>query len=231
MKEKWLAFSAKFEAFEPRERVLLAGAVLAFVYFLWEFTFYSSRVEAREILEAQQQSAQQTLVRAQAEQKVLSGLVGRDAFASLRRELTALQQSTSEMDAKLQGLSAGLVSPADLPLVLREVLGARPRVRLLSLQTLPAEEIILQPKSTVAAQVSTPDQPQTGTAKLYKHGVNIVLESSFGATLEYLQALESANWQFYWDNLDYQVKNYPLAQISLDVYTLSAVGGGLHAAN
>lgn len=231
MKEKWLVFSAKFEAFEPRERVLLAGAVLAFVYFLWEFTFYNSRVEAREILETQQQTAQQSLVRAQAEQKVLSGLLARDPFANLRRELTALQQSTAELDAKLQSLSAGLVSPADLPLVLREVLNARPRVRLLRLQTLPAEEITLQPKTTVAAPVSAADQPEPGAAKLYKHGVNIVLESSFGSTLEYLQALEKANWQFYWENLHYQVKNYPLAHISLDVYTLSAVGGGLNATN
>lgn len=231
MKEKWLVFSAKFEAFEPRERVLLAGAVLAFVYFLWEFTFYNSRVEAREILEAQQQTAQQSLVRAQAEQKVLSGLLARDPFANLRRELTALQQSTAELDVKLQGLSAGLVSPADLPLVLREVLNARPRVRLLSLQTLPAEEITLQPKSTVAAAVIAADQPEPSAARLYKHGVNIVLESNFAATLEYLQALEKADWQFYWDNLQYRVKNYPLAHISLDVYTLSAVGGGLHATN
>ncbi len=233
MKEKWLLASGRFEAFETRERLLLVGAALAFIYFVWEFTFYNPRAEAKELLEFQQQTVSQNLRRAEAEQTVFASFSGRDPFMALRNELAELQQKVADFDKQLQTLSAGLISPADLPLVLREVLAAKPKVRLLSLETLPAEEIMLREwqDDTRSGTAATALEQDSETPRLYRHGVNIVLESSFAATLDYLRTLEGASWQFYWDTLQYQVKKYPLAQVSVNVYTLSAAGGGLHGAH
>lgn len=228
LKEKWQQWSGRFDSLEQRERLLIAGAALAFVYCLWEFTFYSGRREARATLEAEQQIALESISRAEAERAVLTGLAQRDPFASLRRELIELQQTAESVDKKLQALSAGLVAATDLPLVLKTVLESRPQVQLLSLQALPVEELALPsaeaqtPVAQASVQESAADKPPV----LYRHGVQVVLRSGFAATLDYLAALEQGSWQFYWEQLDYQVKNYPLAEVTLHVYTLSATRGG-----
>jgi len=39
--------------------------------------------------------------------------------------------------------------------------------------------------------------------------------------LEYLQKLEQLPNKFYWHRFDYQVLEYPKAQVSINIYTLS----------
>ena len=40
-------------------------------------------------------------------------------------------------------------------------------------------------------------------------------------TVNYLKSLESLPWRFSWDSVDYQVKQYPVAETTLRLYTLS----------
>jgi MSHA biogenesis protein MshJ len=41
------------------------------------------------------------------------------------------------------------------------------------------------------------------------------------ATLRYLSVLESLPWHFIWDNIEYHVTDYPQAEITIRIYTLS----------
>ncbi|MCP5077110.1 MAG: MSHA biogenesis protein MshJ, partial [Psychromonas sp.] len=43
----------------------------------------------------------------------------------------------------------------------------------------------------------------------------------YNAIYQYLLNVESLQEKFYWYSLDYQVSNYPLAEVTIQIYTLS----------
>ncbi|MDP6415432.1 MAG: MSHA biogenesis protein MshJ, partial [Gammaproteobacteria bacterium] len=59
------------------------------------------------------------------------------------------------------------------------------------------------------------------TATFYKHGFEIEFEGTYFACLEYLRAVESLPWRFYWQVLELTVDEYPSNRIRLEVSTLS----------
>ncbi len=56
---------------------------------------------------------------------------------------------------------------------------------------------------------------------IYKHGLAVTFTGGYMDTLDYLKKLEALPWHFNWDSLNYQVKQYPIAETTLQVYTLS----------
>jgi MSHA biogenesis protein MshJ len=55
----------------------------------------------------------------------------------------------------------------------------------------------------------------------YRHGLEIEVEGSYAACLEYLNAIESLPWRLYWQVLELDVIDYPLNRIRIEVGTLS----------
>jgi MSHA biogenesis protein MshJ len=90
--------------------------------------------------------------------------------------------------------------------VLQDMLKKSSGLKLVKLETLP---------------VTTLTGSKQEQSWIYRHGLSITLSGSFFNTLNYLQSLESLPWRFNWDKIDYQVKEYPVAETSLQVYTLS----------
>jgi len=56
---------------------------------------------------------------------------------------------------------------------------------------------------------------------LYRHGVEIRLEGSYGQLQAYLAQLEKMPQHLLWGQLSYRVIDYPKAEMTLTVYTLS----------
>ena len=56
---------------------------------------------------------------------------------------------------------------------------------------------------------------------IFRHGVALEVEGSYLDLLDYLVALEKLPQQVYWGNLQLNVKNYPKAVMSVEIYTLS----------
>jgi MSHA biogenesis protein MshJ len=68
-------------------------------------------------------------------------------------------------------------------------------------------------------------ESESVSAGIYKHTVVLRVSGSYFELLDFLQILESSQWHFYWEQLDYRVTNYPNADILLRVYTLGAEKG------
>ena len=60
---------------------------------------------------------------------------------------------------------------------------------------------------------------------VYKHSVVLSVSGGYFAVLDYFKSLEAMPWQFYWQGMDYVVDEYPHANVTLEVFTLSAVIG------
>ena len=66
------------------------------------------------------------------------------------------------------------------------------------------------------------DDDAARVASVFRHGVEIRLRGGYLSTLRYLEALEALPWRFFWDSLEYEVTEYPIAEITFILHTLSS---------
>jgi len=123
-----------------------------------------------------------------------------------RNKLTALKAEHSRLQ-ELMMHDKSLVPPQLMAIALSDILNRNNQLSLIKLDTLPA----------TALTESKQSQPN----KIYKHGLSITFSGSYLDTLNYLKALESLPWHFIWESIDYQVIDYPTAETTIRVYTLS----------
>ena len=102
--------------------------------------------------------------------------------------------------------------------VLEDMLKRRRQLTLTRLENLPSEPLLEQPADESPAETA-------GQRNLYRHPLRIELTGSYLEALAYLQSLEQLPRKLYWQDLSVSVEDYPLARISVTVYTLSLKEG------
>lgn len=148
-----------------------------------------------------------------------------DPDATKKRRIDTLQNDIIKLDDALAELSHGLVAADSLAKVLEDVLLRSTDLTLLKVQTLPVQALELATADTVKAAANSAELTQSVSAGVFKHSVLIRVEGDYFELLGYLQSLEQLSWRFYWDQLNYNVADYPRAVIDVRVYTLSAEEG------
>jgi MSHA biogenesis protein MshJ len=56
---------------------------------------------------------------------------------------------------------------------------------------------------------------------IYRHPLRLEFEGAYFDVLAYLAELERGPWEFGWRQLNYQVREYPVAEVTLEIETLS----------
>lgn len=217
MKAQWRLYSARFDALQMRERVLLSLSSLAVIYLLWDALLLGPLLEQRRHHDDRLAGLRQQLDSLQAEASGLAQSSRRDPDAGQKRLVENLRQQLSALEQQRSALSTGLVAAAQMPQILRQVLQGTGKLQLLSLQTLAVEELSLR----------RPEGGEAVGSGVYKHTVVLTLRGGYFEVVDYLRALEQLPWRFYWEQLAYQVEDYPDGRVDLHVYTLSAQKGML----
>lgn len=223
--------SGRFNALTLRERLLLLVALLVVLYMGWD------RFSWQPLVQKQQQLSQR-LAEASQQQKLvqveLNGLMvraSRDPDKENRRLRDQLKAQLQRLEQQMRSATADLVEPGQMSRMLEQMLLANPELRLLSLKTLGVEALGVgkqsdEPGKTAgpASQAARQDDARAG-ALVYRHRVELRFSGSYFATLEYLQALERLRGRLFWDSVEYQVADYPEAEVTLVIYTLSLSRG------
>lgn len=243
IKDRWDALGEKFNNLEMRERVLISLGVLAAIYMLWDFAFATPFARQQATLQVRYDNANRELQKLTAQEQVLVKALTNDPNAAKRREMHRLEEQLHGIDVQLEQMSVGLIPASDLPVVLRDVLRESSSLELLGLESLQPEKLELAQKpvtddardQAVAAAQNQNSSSENVDARLreervigvYKHGVRLTLAGDYFSVLAYLQRLEDLPWRLYWDTLEYEVRQYPRARVTLEVYTLSTGKGAL----
>jgi MSHA biogenesis protein MshJ len=74
-------------------------------------------------------------------------------------------------------------------------------------------------RNTTPDSLTADEDPSAVT--FYRHGLEIEVEGSYAACLDYLNAIEALPWRLYWQVLELDVIDYPLNRIRIEVGTLS----------
>jgi len=108
-----------------------------------------------------------------------------------------------------------MVPAQQMPMLL-QVLLAEGELQLVSL-------LNTKPLPFVAVAVAAREESSTlaGASQLFKHGLTIKLRGRYMAVLEYLKELEAQEWKFIWRSMTYEVLDYPIGELELNIQTLS----------
>lgn len=203
-----------------RERGLIFLCALAVVFMLWNFLFYGVAASHQKDLEAQLNSIKTQNQTLSAQIATILSAATIDPDQDKKSTIVQLEAELAVLDSQLNSLSQGLVSAEHLPQILQDVLLKTGELTLVQLQTLPVQELQL------AVLDPATDGKDVGTgAGVFKHEVRLRVTGSYFQLLLFFQTLEKYKWRFYWDQLDYDLAQYPRANIELRVYTLSAEEG------
>lgn len=207
------ALENRFNGLSLRERVFIAIAIgllllMSAQWLVFAPTIVSIRAERKQQQDigVQREQLMQELASAQARlaqrQQIAPG-------ANQQQQLDALNQ-------ELSTLAEAMVPPEKMADLLRDVLTRHQGLQLIELLKLP-----VLPLATPATKTAAP----TAVIALYEHKLQLRLRGSYADTLRYLQALEQSGWRLYWQTLDYQVEDYPHAQVSIELATLGKEEG------
>jgi MSHA biogenesis protein MshJ len=225
MKQLWANYAEFFNSRTIREQVILCLSLLAIVYFIWMFLFVTPLSEERRAFKQRYELAQTENKKITAERDIFIQALSNNPGTRKQKEIQDLKTNLASLDKEVEALSAGLISAARLPLVIRDLLKQRDSLELLGLVALPPESLKLNGEEENQVQKLNQDESDIKGVTIYKHRVVFRLRGRYRDIYSYLYDLENLGWQFYWEQLDYHVEHYPKAVVQLEAYTLSTGRG------
>lgn len=219
LNERWQVLGKRFDAQSSRERGLIAAALVGGVLLLG-FTLLVDPASARaRLAQKQTDQAASELANLQAQLQAVRAQLQIDPDAGRRSEVEGLRQDLAAADIAMKQIQNGLVPPEEMNALLERLLSKNTGLRLLSLKSLQPVNLA----ESVAESMRGTDKsvPASTGLGLFRHGVELKLEGGYAELHNWLRQLEEAPQKVLWGDVRYVVTDYPRAQVTLTVYTLS----------
>ena len=220
MKQQWEKISAKVDAMSMRERALIFATAVVLALSLVNTLLLEPLFVRQNALRTQESQQQQMMSEVQLQIAALQQQNSPDSNSPQRIQINQIRQEIAEGDVYLKSSRERLVQPEKMAEHLRQLLNKNNRLQLLALQTLPVTPL-LEPAGAKGADQSRDVQAVTQEKQVFKHGVQLTLRGNYLDLLPYLSALEKLPQQMYWARAQMKVVEYPAAELTLILYTLS----------
>lgn len=226
MKAPLLTLRTRIDALSLRERAIVFLSAAGMIVFLVFWTMLNPLYAQQDTLRAQLDQQRNNIGGIDAEIAKTLQAYGADPDAPDRQRLEALSAQAQAFGARLRAVQEGLVAPDKMVPLLETILRANGHLRLVSLTTLPAGEIDTGgAPAAPAPPASGAPAAKSGATKpaglLYRHGVEIGMRGSYLDMIDFMAALESMPAQLFWGKAELEVEEYPVARLTLSLYTLS----------
>jgi len=219
------AYIQKLDALTRRERLMVFAAVAALILFVVYELGIGPAVSHAANLGALVADQKNQIVAGTAQKAELQRLLRLDPDSAVRERIAAKRKQIAEIDMHLSQLQRSLVPPESMAAVLEQLVGSEGRVRIVHLHNLPAAPLVEKagapgPASSGAGPASPSADGQDGNRRVFKHGVQVVVEGPYLELLAYVARLEKQPWQVYWGRTVLSA-DYPKARVELTLFTLS----------
>lgn len=190
-----------------RERILVSVLSFVMLYSIFNLLLLSPIAEQRKnlLLTLKEQQGVLTKLHKQIEQISTA----QSTSHPLREKQDALLKQKHSLDEDLELIAKGVVEPQQMVNVLKTLLKEQPQLHLIQVKNIPFEGEVSAKLNDVTKQ------------KLYEHHLQLTVEGNYFAVLAYLQKVEQLQWRVFWDQLDYQVTQYPIARVIVKLHILS----------
>ena len=204
----------QFMALSLRERALVTASILVGVFVGWFQLVSGPMLDKSKQVSTEIRNLQAGMASLKQQHAKLIQARNDDPNADLKQRIAGFEKQIEKLDESLNSKLHGLITPKQMTKVLESVLQKYKNLKLVRVQSIAAEPLI-------APATSEEGQDKDKKVELYRHGMQIEFEGSYLATLDYLKALETLKWDFYWDEVQLEVKEYPVSRIVITVHTLS----------
>lgn len=224
-RQQWRSLAERVDAMSLRERALIFLAAVLVLVTLFNSLLIDPLLARQRMLSQQIAQTQTQTNILQVQIQALVAEQNADPDAALRARLAQLQQELAGADTILLDYRSGLVPPQQMPAMLKDMLQRNRALRLVSLKTLPTQNLSAAAAQTAAQTASV--QPASGPpapaqqAAVFRHGVEITVEGSYADLLRYLTAMESSPYRMFWGKAELKADAYPKTTLTLTLYTLS----------
>ncbi|KPJ93428.1 MAG: hypothetical protein AMJ53_07265 [Gammaproteobacteria bacterium SG8_11] len=248
LKEKLQMWSERFEALSLRERLLFLVSLIAVLYFAWDMLLME-RVRAQQKAAIVQMKKWQSQI-ADIDKRIqtTTAILGGNQQAQMMSRIDRLRSEISDLNQQQKTLAVSFIRPRQMVDVLKGLLATERGLQLTRLQSQAVQPLIhrvpeprpnpisaIKPPAANAKQSAEKKSPaneansenntnkanKAALPEVYKHGMEIVFQGDYSSTLSYLRKLEQLPWKFYWEEVVYEVLDYPKAQIMVRIHTLS----------
>jgi len=215
LQSTWQGLAARFDRHSPRERALIAAALVVGALLVGNALFVDPLLLRAKQAQRQgeQQAAEADGLAAQA--NIVRGQLASDPDAPLKAALAGLQGDLASVEGKLKALEDRFVPPEQMTGLLENLLASHSRLRLVSLRSLPPVNL------AKAARKEETAEPPADALGLYKHGVELRIEGDYADLYAWIAQLESSQRRLLWGDIRFGVVEHPRSQLTLTVYTLS----------
>jgi MSHA biogenesis protein MshJ len=207
--------SIYINALSLRERILVLLVFVTVIFMIWDGLLQTKfDQEYVRLQNIQQQQQQQRQAQDKQLEKNTAFLLEKNRINKQKNQnITETKQQLKQTQIQLDNVFETLVPPNKITELLRSLLLETNGLMLVSLSNEPANNI-------------TPDSAdgtdkKQATTSLYQHTEIIKLSGNYQQLYQYLSALEQSKWGLFWEQLHYKVTEYPIAEITLQVHTIS----------
>lgn len=241
LKEQWKRLAQRIDALSLIHRGMVFVAAAALLAMLAYAIVLLPMLNEEKRLEKSIAHQRGTIATLRGQVERMRTEVPADPDAENKARLKELQDGIAQIDETMRNMQKGLVPPEKIASMLEAILKRNSGLRLVQLKTLPVSSMneMLAAANAVgkpsrislpleAAVTAPAPEPDAGGPALYKHGVQVTVQGGYFELMQYVTELEAMPWQVFWGKAKLQVKEYPAATLTLDLYTLSTEKTWLH---
>jgi MSHA biogenesis protein MshJ len=196
----------RIQSLTSREKIIVFATALVILWGVWDSLIYRTLAAKQKINDQQLINLESQVTQLKQNSLELEKTTQTDPNVENQNKLNELKAQFSRFQEQIMYGNKKFVPPEQMAKALGDMLNQNKHLELIKLETLPPDTLL-----------SSTGQHQP----IYKHGLVITFSGTYADTANYLESLEALPWAIVWDELDYRVKNYPKAEITLRVLTLS----------
>lgn len=232
MNNQWQEYCNKYLQLTVREQYLILLTGLVAVFFILFYFFVDpvmiANQQANKTIERivkKNQSTQNSITEINMALQNDPNQVAEDKIAQFEAKL-------AKIDGKLLALTSELINPVQMRYALVDLLNLEKGVSLLSFELLGAKPLLVNNKQATGQKTNqkqgqeldsahTNTNDETSQLNLYRHGIKIKLSGGYFQLQSYLKQLEQLKWKFFWQDFNFELKEYPQSELEITIYSLS----------
>lgn len=206
MKQKLQELGARFDLLSQRERVMVAAAAFVVIGMLCYLPVESLLLKHNELSRSNLALVAENKVSLQ-QIELYKQRLAQDPNDEYHARFAVLEQQSKELDKQLSFQMVDMVPADHMATLLSQLLEKVKGIELQDFQSI--------------APIPLLAIGEEKKMNLYSHGIRLTFQGDYFAVLKFIQAIEAMPNKLYWKRMEYQVEEYPMANIVLELYTLS----------
>ncbi len=221
MKQQWQNYSEKFSQLTSREQYLVLLSGLVAIFLISSYLFIDDKSAKITTFDKQSRAMKVGNQSLDVTINEFQAALTDDPSKETVKQIAQLEAKLAKIDSQLVHLTTDLISPSEMREALLRLLKLEPGVSLLSFELIGAKPLLnLSSAQANSNAINTSLTAEQAGLNLYKHGIKIKLTGKYFQLRNYLRHLEQLTWKFFWQDFEFEVKEYPRSEVEITIYSL-----------